>query len=228
MSTLYNMRDLGGYPASGGNATQFGRLFRSDCPVTFSEKDIKHIDTMHITCAIDLRIPSEIEENPSFFASHKGVNYHNISFETGNKSPDCESAIASGYLKMFEDQKAIGRILHTIANADANVFYHCAVGKDRTGVVSALLLKICGVSDEDVIADYQLSATYLHPMIVAMKREHLEWPDWIGSSKPEYMRDCLKMLYEKYGTFENYLHTVSIDTAITRSIRRKLLRVTKP
>ncbi|MBS7528067.1 tyrosine-protein phosphatase [Fusibacter paucivorans] len=224
MSTLYNMRDLGGYPTLDGSVTQFGRFFRSDCPVAFSAKDIDRIDAMHISCVIDLRIPPEIKESPSFFANRKGVDYHNISFITGNKSPDCESAIAGGYLKMFEDQKAIVSILHTISNAEANVFYHCAVGKDRTGVVSALLLKICGVSDEDVIADYQLSATYLHPMIIAYKREHPECSDWVGNSKPEYMRDCLKMLYEKYGTFEHYLQSIAIDTAIIRQVRRKLMK----
>lgn len=223
LSTTLNTRDLGGYPCKGGRMTQFGRVFRTDAPPVLTEADLRLLAEYTVTTAIDLRSGPETEHRPSGFAEQDGIDYHIYSFSDGNENPEVPSDVPQIYAKLFSDHANIRRIFTTIANAPGGVIYHCAVGKDRTGIVSALLLLICGVGESDVLADYQVSYTYLRPLIAEMHRQHPEFPIFLGHSDMEYMETALRNLFDQYGDAENYLLAAGVSSETITKLRAKLL-----
>lgn len=223
IESVYNMRDLGGYNTRNKQTTQYGRIFRSDCPLTFVEGDAEFIKTLNIQDVIDFRTAEEITKRPSYFSKVESVKYHNIPFVNGKDMPIDDHGVPAVYLNLMEDKAAIGNILTIIANSEGNVLYHCAVGKDRTGIISALILKLCDVVNDEIIADYQLSETYLYPLFKEIKKRHPGWPEWSGYSKSEYMRNSLEILERKYGSFEEYLNEMQIEKDVIHKIKEKLL-----
>jgi protein-tyrosine phosphatase len=223
LESQYNMRDLGGYSTIDGNYTAYQKIFRSDCPLNVKESDQDLMKKLNITTVIDLRTGKELIERPSYFSNAEGVNYHNISFYNGNDLPKIEDEIAPQYFNMLEEKDSVNSIMKVVAEAEGNVLYHCAVGKDRTGMVSALILGICNVGLTDIIADYELSGTYIYELSRAYVQEYPELPEWFGGSRPEYMRDCLDLLIAKYGSFENYIENMEIPKEVIDGIRNKLL-----
>ena len=89
--------------------------------------------------------------------------------------------------------------------------------------VSALILRICGAPIDEIVADYQISETYLYPLFIEIKKRHPDWPDWSGSSRAEYMRECFELLELKYGSFEGYLERMGLSEGIIQGVRGKLL-----
>lgn len=221
--SLANLRDLGGYPTLEGGYTQYGRILRSDCPKNFDDRDIKAIEKLHIETVIDFRLQKEIDSAPSYFQNHPSVSYHNLEFKVGHEPPKTEENLSEIYLEMMEEKATMRSILETIADANGPVLYHCAVGKDRTGIVTAVILMLCHVPKEDIIADYQLSATYLHKEIKAFHEAFPHIEKWRGGSKPEYMQRCLELFYDKYHTVENYLDSLELKENTIEKIRAKLL-----
>lgn len=222
INSVYNMRDLGGYPTEDGFSTKYGVIIRSDCPMSFHKNDIEQLEALNIRTVIDFRTQEEIEKRPCYFSKLAQVSYRNISFLAGSENPKEEAEVSSGYFNMMEDASAIRQILGVIAESDGNVLIHCAVGKDRTGVVSALLLKLCGVQDQDIIADYQVSHTYLKKFIDGLRKENPHWPSWVGTSKPEYMQEALEMLNAKYGSFDSYLNEIDVPSEVRHKIAIKM------
>lgn len=223
VKSAYNMRDLGGYHAMNGILTKAGRIFRSDCPTDIHHKDTSEVQMLNIQTVIDLRTDVEILKRPSYYAGVEGISYYNVPFLHGKDKPEVEAGVSAIYLKLMEDPIAIRKILTLIAQSPGNVLFHCAFGKDRTGIVSALILKICGVSNDEIIADYQVSETYLFPVFTAIMERHPEWTEYAGRSKPEYMRGCLTLLEEKYGSFEGYLKQMGFEEDLLEAVRERLL-----
>lgn len=223
LGSQYNMRDLGGYPTADGKYTSYKKIFRSDCPLNVKEEDQNEIRALQIGTVIDLRTPSEAKIHPSYFASQHEVSYHNVVFQNGNELPENEEDIALQYFDMLQEKQTMNKIMQIIAEAEGNVLYHCAVGKDRTGMVSAAILGICNVNHSDIIADYQLSGTYIYELSKAYKEEYTGLPSWFGQSKPEYMRGCLNELVNKYDSFTGYAEAMEIPEKIIKAIRNKLI-----
>lgn len=222
INSQYNMRDLGGYATTDNQFTALGKIIRSDYPKEFILDDIKQLERLGIGCVIDLRTSEEAKQKPSYFAEKELVDFYNVSFENGNDMPESEESISHTYFKMMEEADAINTILRIIAESKTSVLYHCAVGKDRTGLISAIILSICGVPKEEIIADYQVSETYIAELLYEYKNKNPELPEWLGRSKPEYMRECLAMLESKYGSFKGYVEALKIPQKTIASIRKKL------
>lgn len=223
LSTTLNTRDLGGYPAMDGRMTQYGRIFRTDAPPSLTGADLALLREHGISTAIDLRSGPEAERRPSGFSGQEGIDYHLCSFSAGNENPNIPEDVPQIYAALLSDHANIRRVLGLIADAPAGVIYHCAVGKDRTGVITALVLLICGVPLCDVLADYQVSYTYLRPLIEEMHRQNPEFPTFLGHSNLEYMDRSLDNLFVQYGDVEGYLRAAGVSSEVVEKIREKLL-----
>jgi protein-tyrosine phosphatase len=217
------MRDLGGYPTVDGHYLTWGKIIRSDCPIKISDADTRKFEELKITDVIDLRTSEQASEEPSYFANLDKVTYHNISFMNGNGFPETEESIVSTYVDMMEEADTLRQIMNIVAESKGAVLYHCAVGKDRTGVVTAIILSICGVGVEDIIADYQISETYIYDFITELKNKYPEIPSWTGRSKPEYMRACLEGLIDRYGSITEYLKALKISDTTMLAIKEKMV-----
>jgi protein-tyrosine phosphatase len=102
----------------------------------------------------------------------------------------------------------LGRALEVIAAPDSTpVVVHCTSGKDRTGLVIALVLSLLGVSDDDVVADFALTGLLTDRLRAAWEARHpdreLTWPGY-GQAPPELMRRVLDELERQYGPLRDY------------------------
>ena len=223
MTMATNMRDLGGYAASDGRITQFGRLFRSDCPSSFSEEDVAWIRRLGIRTAIDLRSIGECEVMPSAYASLSGIAYHPCPFAGGAEAPAREEDIPGSYLALCSDRQNMRRVFSCIASAEGGVVFHCQAGKDRTGVVAALLLTLAGVGVADVLADYQISNTHLRAFLQEQRARHREMPSWVGRSESWYMERMLDALLSEYHGIGGYFDRLGLDAEQQRCLQQRLL-----
>ena len=124
---------------------------------------------------------------------------------------------------MCENKTFVKSVFDTFAKYDKAVLYHCTAGKDRTGVITALLYKLVGVADIDIIADYEVSFTYLVPKYVGRDENVTEMYQDLFSSKPETMRTFLNYLNYKYPNILDYFISKDISMETIDIIKRKLL-----
>lgn len=118
----------------------------------------------------------------------------------------------------------MGAVFKTIANAEKGVLFHCTAGKDRTGVVSAILLALVGVSDEDIIYDYAISREFNKLRLEAFLKEHPEVDREIVLANEKSMHSFLEMLKEKHSTIERYLLDIGVTSEEISGLKNKLMQ----
>lgn len=133
-----------------------------------------------------------------------------------------ESEIPLSYLNMLQDSSTLFKIMKTIADTNEGILYHCTAGKDRTGVLSALLLSLAEVSLSDILADYQMSYTYIRPMIDRLHCDDPSLPAWVGLSKPEYLSVFLSLFHNQFQTVTDYLTHIGLSSLDILNIKSKL------
>ena len=114
--------------------------------------------------------PGKLTDDEVRWLYQKGFVYHHLPVTGGGDTPKSPEAVAETYLGMIDEQ--MDKIISTIMNAESNVMYFCGAGKDRTGVVSAIILKKLGYSDRVIIDDYMETKENLMDFLVAYVREH--------------------------------------------------------
>ncbi len=168
------------------------RYLRSDAPISPAESDIAFLLTHGVTLLIDLRSAEEIQRRPCPLAKHLAFDYRHMPVTGGNAMPDTPEDVPLSYLRMADGQ--MERILHAITSAPTNVMYFCTAGKDRTGVVSALLQRQAGLSRAEIAADYVLSGENLREMFAAFMETHPEIDAAVYTPAAEYMERFLDLL----------------------------------
>lgn len=241
--TLVNARDLGGYPAMDGKITKYGKFVRSDCPIGISEKDIIFLKNYGITLSIDLRGRDEVKSAPSGLAGIEGHTYRHYPITEENsiiktedsapKSPKPEGSFDMGdiYIEIAETAKPwIKQVFELCAVWDGGVLFHCFIGKDRAGIISAILLGACGVSDTDIMMDYSASMSCLRPKynimnadFIPKKRGRPDYSWGFFGSVPESMEALLCHINEKYGDVPGFLKACGVSDESINALRAKLL-----
>ena len=131
------------------------RFIRSDCPSNLTDEEVQWLKDHNILTIIDLRKEKEKEQKPCRLEYESGFTYYNLPVSGGDVPITTFEDVLQAYIDMLDAQ--MDKIIETILNAPTNVMYFCAAGKDRTGVVSAILLKKHGFNDEYIINDYMYS-----------------------------------------------------------------------
>ena len=148
------------------------RYIRSDAPLCLTEEEIQWLLDNHITTLVDLRSAQELEHKPCPLQDVAGFTCYHIPVTGGGDTPKSREHLYEVYRGMVDAQ--MDTILETILNAASNVMYFCTAGKDRTGVVSALLLKRLGISEEVIVEDYMKSKDNLLDMLTSYVKNHPE------------------------------------------------------
>ena len=148
------------------------RYIRSDAPLCLTEEEIQWLLDNHITTLVDLRSAQELERKPCPLQDVAGFTYYHIPVTGGGDTPKSREHLYEVYRGMVDAQ--MDAILETILNAASNVMYFCTAGKDRTGVVSALLLKRLGISEDVIVEDYMKSKDNLLDMLTSYVKNHPE------------------------------------------------------
>ena len=228
-----NFRDLGGYEA-GGSRTRWRTLFRADGLGDLTETDLSVLRGFGIRTVIDLRSGSELERGRFDVEAHPAT-FHHLPFI--DELPDAQDfdrrpgLLGSQYLEIVRD--AGGQILaalEVLASPDAlPAVFHCTAGKDRTGVLSAIVLSLLGVDEPTVVADYALSGEAmlrLRAKLIAKYpegRETLENIDEVFSADPAQMEQLLDHVQEQYGSVDAYVEGLGASPDLVERLRAALL-----
>jgi len=229
LKTAVNLRDIGGYPTSDGRRVRWGRFYRSGTLNELSTEDVAAMANLGLTLICDLRSPEEVAESPEDIARFGAVYQHSPVQATRDSlrqlqaimfRPESLSDIMrASYNDVMLESNAglIGGILRQMSDsANLPMLIHCTAGKDRTGVIAAVLLATLGVPDEVIAADYALSNLFYHRFRVYVG-VILKKVRWLGLSLDALhplmiadggmMSEMLVKLRAKYGTVEAYLTT---------------------
>jgi protein-tyrosine phosphatase len=232
---VVNARDLGGYPAAGGRETRWGAVVRSDSLSELSAAGQGALAGYGVRTIIDLRLADEIARHPNPFATpgDHGVGYTNVSvIDPAAGFPPDTSTLAESYLWMLDRFRGfVAQVMAAVAGApEGGVLIHCAAGKDRTGLISALLLAVAGVPAETIAADYALTAELLRPrdeawLAAAAPEERAERKAMLARYAPtaEVMLEVLAGLEERHGGVEGYLLAAGAARADLARLRERLL-----
>ena len=224
LESTMNTRDLGMYRVQGTKQyTLSNRLYRSDRCEALSNRDKLLLLDRNITTIIDLRSEKESDANPSAFATDKDFMFFHYPIVEGMMPPDSLEAVPVSYMEIAHAD-CMKEVFKTIANAPGGVLFHCTAGKDRTGVVSAILLDLAGVSDEDIVYDYVISREFNKQRLEAFLKEHPEIDRNIVLANEISMFGFLKLLREKHNSVEQYLLDIGITDDEMQSLKNKLVQ----
>ena len=148
------------------------RYIRSDAPLDITAEEVQWLLDNDITTLVDLRSEQELERRPCPLQKEKGFTYYHLPVTGGGDTPRSRAHLHEIYQGMVDEQ--MDKILNIILNATSNVMYFCTAGKDRTGVVSALLLNRLGVAEDIIVEDYMKSKENLMDMLTTYVKSHPE------------------------------------------------------
>lgn len=148
------------------------RYIRSDFPERLTDDEVAWLRKNDVMTIVDLRERKEYEQKPCRLEGEEGFIYYHLPVTGGADTPESPEAVAAAYLGMLDDR--MKSIIGTIMNAKSNVLYFCSAGKDRTGVVSAVILNMLGYDDQTIIDDYMKTKENLSDFLRAYVEEHPE------------------------------------------------------
>ena len=166
------------------------RYIRSDVPTYLSEKERQWLIDNNIVTIVDLREESEQCQKPCPLKNDDSFNYISLSVRGGNVIPASSDLVALSYINMVDD--TMDSIIDTIMNVDTNVLYFCNAGKDRTGVVTAIILSKLGYEKQYIINDYLLSAKNLKSELIVYAQNNPHIDINVITPKSEYMEKFLE------------------------------------
>jgi protein-tyrosine phosphatase len=187
-----------------------------------------------VRAIVDLRLPGELARHPNPFAEpgDHGIAYTNVSIlDPAGGYPPETLTLAQNYLWTLDRFAGyVAQVMTAIADApEGGVLVHCAAGKDRTGLVSALLLGLVGVPAETIATDYALTAELLRPRdqewLEHGPGERADREALLNRFAPtaEVMLEVLDGLERRYGGVEGYLAAAGVSPADLGRLRDRLL-----
>lgn len=227
---VFNLRDVGGYPAAGGRTTRWRALLRSDALHRLDPAGGAVLAGLGLRTVLDLRTEAEADLAPSALDGLADRRTH-VSLLAGDLAalPLELDAIYRYMIDQCGD--TIGEAMRVLADRGAfPALVHCSAGKDRTGIVVALILAVLGVPDEVIAADYELSAGYLDsestPAIAQLQASTglgAELTQPLLSSPAPLMLDVLAWARESGGSVQGYLLDRGLTEADLDRLRAALL-----
>jgi len=233
-----NFRDLGGYAARDGRCVQRGRLYRSDALHLVTASDITILrDKLGIGTIVDLRSSQELHSEGRGPLAELPIRFHHVPLVDGfTLRPEARTQaslqLADRYFLLAEFAKErIASALEALAASDAPAVYHCAAGKDRTGVLSVVILGILNVPDETIVADYALTAEALEAIQERLLQSEgyqsilAALPPDTMHAEAETMIRLLQKVRERYGSMRDYAGAAGVGSATLRRLEERLLEV---
>lgn len=168
-SASLNSRDLGGLPVAQGRMTRFGVAIRSDALLACSRDDHERLAALGVSTVIDLRQGFERERDVSALVSNGLYAVHEVDlflalYATGWTAVD-EWDLREIYLATLDHAgSALVRAVRMLSEARGATLFHCTAGKDRTGLLAALVLESVGVARTVVLEDYALTHDRIGPV----------------------------------------------------------------
>jgi protein-tyrosine phosphatase len=246
LSALVNLRDLGGIPVRGGTV-RAGAVFRSDDVSTAHPEEGERLRARGLRTVIDLRSAEEAAHTGRGVLDGDDIDYHHLPLTAtvaapvgpgeGLRALTTPAAVGQWYARLAAgDAGTLVTGFEVVAASPGPVLFHCAAGKDRTGVFAASLLTVLGAEPEAIIADYALTDAVmpailarLEPFFASLLGEHhdpwdVETSGAILAAPAESMATMLELLDREPGGFLGVLRRGGLTDAIVDRLRVRLVR----
>ena len=235
----YNVRDLGGCSISEGVKIPQGRLIRAGNLDQLPPSSQRQLIDYGVKTVIDLRDEWEVQQFPNVFAQSTTVKYLNLPL-IGNQLSNSKTwkeeehdydLLDELYCKYLDRcQTQIGAIIAAIAESTPATVIQCYAGKDRTGIIIALLLGFIGVPDHLIARDYSQSKQEILHLIEQWRKYAVEHEQDMQrfecdiASEPITMLRMLDYIKLQYGNVTDYLHLCGITASQLAQLRSLLVQ----
>lgn len=244
---ISNCRDLGGLPGAAGRRIRPGQLYRAAHLGAATEADRAKLRRLGVTLTADLRTDLERQQKPDRLPEGMALLPRpifdevtaGITREDGTPAPLIMPDMEALYRVMVtaapcrESLRAVLVALMERAAEGEAVLWHCTAGKDRCGVVSALLLAALGAKRETIMADYLVTneisgpesrAVYQKLLAEGFAEEDAARVREVFLAKESYLNAALDAAEEEYGSLEAYLHRgLELESNLLRRFRARML-----
>lgn len=228
---VHNFRDMGGIRNKDGKQIIWGHFFRSGHLSKLKKKEYAKLDNLNVKTVIDLRTDKEIMKKPDRVPG--GIEYKNVQVYDdsedmfsktkkevlkGRVTPVQSDSLVMEFYKLYmtENPQLVRGIMDDVFESKEAVLFHCSAGKDRTGMIGAMILSILETDRETIVSEYMLSNNYrvsevegrmklakvgkvIFPKINYQVIENFSW------IKPIYIEAMFQGIEEKYGSVDNYI-----------------------
>ena len=242
LEAVHNFRDLGGYPTEDGRNTKWRTLFRADGLYRLrGADDMSRVRQLGLKSVIDLRTEREQREQGIFPTDDIEVAFHHLSIVDATWSDtqtpvfdDEVEFLVWGYRDMLEiGSSRFADAMHVLAQTESiPAVFHCAAGKDRTGVLAALLLSSLGVDDAHICADYGLTQDAMRRSIAWSKvhrpelaQRYATIPKAYLAADPRAMQIILTDLAQQHGSVRNYVREIGVADATINALENLVLEM---
>lgn len=232
LESTKNTRDLGNYETFSSQITRCKTFLRSDNTNCLTESDIQKLTSEYnLKTVIDLRSNSGVKKTPDKLSDIDGITYHHIPLMISNKEivrglfeiAIKKSDVGKVYIDILSHKDSIKKIFDTIADSeDGCILFHCTHGKDRTGIVSALLLDLVGVSRKDIIENYAITSELLDADCES-KINLKTRIDRYFKSLPTYIEELTNYIDDNYGSTTDYLLSCGISQENLDKIKNRFV-----
>jgi len=229
----FNTRELGGYKTADNQTTLENRILRSDGLQNLSNDDKEFLYSYGVRMIIDMRSRGEVSSARCAMEGYRDVKYINIPLldhiHSENDKFNFPASLREMYTDLFENSKElIADILRVILDTkDGCLLYNCTAGKDRTGIISAIMLMVSGISLETVVTDYAATAEYIKEFTIKriefFNKLNVSIPDYLFTSPKDEMEFAINLLSEKYGDIYKYLNNIGLSESEISGLKSKLL-----
>ncbi|GAE31421.1 tyrosine-protein phosphatase [Halalkalibacter hemicellulosilyticus] len=243
----FNFRDLGGYETTDGRRVKWGKIFRSGNISMLDEQDMRQVQQLGVTAICDLRADDELERFPTPFMEF--IQLYHVPVIPSNGEEEYRQALdlteefvkrisKPGDLltqlneKMTDHTKAYRKVFDVLLEEEGAVLFHCMAGKDRTGVMAALILSVLNVPREIIVEDYlytNRSSDRLKQSLATHNHEHIKKLDTkvveaMLEARTEYIEAFFKKIDQDYGNVYKYMtNAIGLSEAEIQLLQEKLL-----
>lgn len=217
--TMNNMRDIGGRVNNLGYSIVTKKIIRSELPNKLNCEQINYLLKINVNNIIDLRSDEEILKRPNIL-NKKHFHYYHFPLGDG-RLPKSFDDVYISYLEMLNEKESIRKIFELIASSDNGTLYHCTAGKDRTGIITMLILKCLDVKDEDIIEDYVVSGQFLKNDLQEFAKKYDDDITNIIMPKTKTMERILKYINIECNGINQVLNSCGVSNDIINKIKQK-------
>jgi protein-tyrosine phosphatase len=260
---VINFRDLGGYQTNDGFTVSWGKIYRSAQLDRMTDQGAKDMASLGIKTVIDLRFSDETKRYPTMrhaVPDAEILSWHEEFQDNGadkgdaikrlwqqslesNDPAQVREAMRLNYpKKLYSHQAIYKKMLMRLVEQQTPLVFHCAAGKDRTGVAAALILSLLGVSDELIIEDYLLTQAETENLLSSFHAGGASGPQAnsdfqqklasypralvqpVFDADLSYITTLMDYVSEQYGSFNQYASRVlGFDADDVARLRQRLL-----
>lgn len=172
------------------------RFIRSDVPIKLTEDEIQWLIHHNVRTIFDLRSENERFKQPSLFENDTRFIYHHTPVTDGNHIPRTPEEVSLSYIHMVDEN--MWKIIYMMLHASTHVLYFCNADKDRTGIVSAILMLYFGMDHESIVEDYLISKDNLQKRLEMYVQNHPHIDMNVITPRREYIERFLEDFEQQY------------------------------